>query len=180
MLTSLLLQAQDSSRTVFFSSLSNVGGIIAIIGGVVGILGGCFAIINGIKKHVKEPNLILFDKCIKYSYNECFNNTSVPPLINNHDFDKIHGLVHNIITFKKNGNSFKGFRANSGFKSVHACAMKIDSQFDQFTPVIFIHGSTSESALMKYKEVENEVKELDKEYKRFFRLIKGFIPINSY
>lgn len=159
--------------------LEAVAAIIGFVGGVLGFVSLFFSYSDYHLKHIQDPNKIIWENCLRLTYNECFN-AQEPNLPNNHDFEKIYGLTSLIIAFDKNGNKFHGIRTRRILKKVLSNAQNLDKKFDQFTPFAMIHGSASENAILEYRKAESEIKELQKSYKELYQHIHGFIsPVDD-
>ena len=122
---------------------------------------------------MREFNKQIFKEFFNLSYNKCFENPKFPPT-EGYDVVKIIDLIKRTIKFKRNGNSFQGFRTRYRFYLLHRILNEIHSKlsFDKW----ITHGWTDEYCTIKFCEkYKSDLKQAKKHYRKLYRLIFNYL-----
>lgn len=119
-----------------------------------------------------EFNKDLFEKEIKLTYSDCFDN----PLLTKTDqinFYKVVSLAHSINKFQEKENCFKGFRVKRNFKKACRPALNIKTNLNQFFGFneAVQEAADGEGVAAHYLEHKKEVMELKQYFAEFHKSI---------
>ena len=156
-------------------NMVDINGIIGIGGGIIGTIGGTLGIFSWFSNSTEKNrtfNKELFEKEIKLTYAECFDNSHLVET-DGVNFYKIVSLINLIAKFQEKENSFKGLRVKCNFKKISKPAKHIKKNLNQF---FGFNEAVQEPAngagvTHHYETHKKEVIELKEKYAAFHKSI---------
>ncbi|MDP1801854.1 MAG: hypothetical protein Q8L81_10910 [Bacteroidota bacterium] len=144
---------------------------VAIIGGIIGAIGGTLGIISWIKTYSKENrsfNQITYNKHIRYTYKQCFENSECPET-DNVNLYFVWRVIENLKEFQRLENKFKGVTVKSDYNNafIYSDVIKFDHSIG-FNWALYDIEVNSKHSISDYEQNKIHIQRLKPFFKEFY------------